>query len=117
MPRRAFLAIAGGLLAAPLAAETQQAGKVPKIGIIYPGAPVLPSATNPFWTRLTELGWSEGQNLTVQRRAAAEDSDRISDLAAELVKLKVDVIMVSAGAMARRVQQATWDGPHVRGRW
>jgi putative ABC transport system substrate-binding protein len=108
MDRRAFIdALAGGLLAAPLVAEAQQAGRASKIGIIYLNAPVPPSAANPFWQHMEELGWSEGKNLIVERRGAAEVWDRIPALTAELVNLKVDLIIVSAGAMARSVQQAT----------
>ncbi len=96
MERRTFLVmIAGGLLAAPLAAEGQQAGKVYRIGLLssfYP--PDRGSKAPPLLTQaLSELGWVEGRNLVIEWRWAEEKYDRLPELAAELVRLKVDVIV------------------------
>ncbi len=94
--RRAFICtLAGGLLAAPLAAQAQQAGKVYRIGVLssfYPpgrGAQVAPLLTQ----ALSELGWIEGRNIVIEGRWAEEKYDRLPELAAELVRLKVDVIV------------------------
>src|SRR6202162_1503155 len=95
MERRTFIGvIAGGLLAAPLAAEAQQAGKVPRIGFL--GTRTL-SDTSPFLDAfrqgLRELGWVEGQNIVIDYRFAEGRFDRLPDLAAELVRLKVELML------------------------
>ena len=93
--RRVFVGtVAGGLLAAPLAADAQQAGKVPRIGFLGTRSP---SDTSPrldaFRQALRELGWVEGQNIVIDYRYAEGRLDRLPDLAAELVRLKVDIIL------------------------
>ena len=95
MKRRAFLGvITGSLLAAPLAAEAQQAGKVPRIGFLSATSPSdRPHLLDAFRHRLRELGWVEGQNIVIDYRYAEDRVDRLPDLAAELVRLKVDLIM------------------------
>jgi ABC-type uncharacterized transport system substrate-binding protein len=85
------------LLAAPLAADAQQAGKVPRIGYLRVTSPSdRPPLLDAFRQRLRELGWVEGQNIVIDYRYAEGRVDRLPDLAAELVRLKVDLI-VSAG--------------------
>jgi len=97
MERRTFLGvITGGLLAAPLAAEAQQAGKVWRIGYLMEGPnfrlyPELPS--NRFVESLRNLGYVEGQNLVLEHRYADNKTERIPGFAAELVRLKVDLIV------------------------
>ncbi|SRR5712691_10210986 len=97
MDRRAFIgAMAGGLLAAPLAAEAQQAGKVWRIGLLMegPNKNLHPeSAANRFVDGLRDLGYVEGQNLVIEYRYADNRPERIPEFAAELVRLKVDVIV------------------------
>ena len=98
MDRRAFLAGAAALLAAPLAAEAQQAGKVWRIGVLAGSPPTTPEAARPWealMLRLRELGYVEGQNLVVERRWAEGRADRYHELAAELVALKPDVIIAA----------------------
>ena len=94
------------LLAAPLAAEGQQARKVPKIGVLTLNSPVVLPGEEFFWERLRELGWVEGQNVVVERRGAAGEIDRLPIVAAELVKLKVDVMTIWGGGLARQAQGA-----------
>jgi putative ABC transport system substrate-binding protein len=96
--RRAFIGtLAGGLLGAPLAAGAQQAGKVPRIGFLSATSPSdRPPLLDAFRQGLRELGWVEGQNIVIDYRYAEGRVDRLPDLAAELVRLKVDLI-VSAG--------------------
>ena len=91
MERRTFMAlISGGLLAAPLAAEAQPAGKVYRIGVLE-GTPVALNAANleAFRQGLQELGYVERQNYAIEYRSADGRPDRFPDLAAELVRLKV----------------------------
>jgi len=89
------------LLAAPLAPDAQQAGKVPRIGFLGVTSPSdRPSHLDAFRQRLRELGWVEGQNIVIDYRYAEGRVDRLPDLAAELVRLKVDLIVASAGTQA-----------------
>jgi len=93
--RRDFVGtLAGGLLAAPLAGEAQQAGKVWRIGILSPfSAPSGPSPSfDAFRVGLREFGWIEGQNFTTEYRWAEGKYEGLPALAADLVRLKVDVI-------------------------
>jgi ABC-type uncharacterized transport system substrate-binding protein len=93
--RRAFLGtLAGGLLAAPLAAEAQPAGKVLRIGFLSLTSPSdRPALLDAFRQGLRELGWVEGQNIVIDYRYAEGRVDRLPDLAAGLVRLKVDLIV------------------------
>jgi putative ABC transport system substrate-binding protein len=111
--RRTFLAGTGAvLLAAPLAAEGQQAGKVWRIGILAPGIPQDPSRS-PLLQPLRDLGYVENQNLVVERRYAEGKIDRLPDLAAELVQLKVDVIFTVSTPGVQAAQKATRTIPIV----
>ena len=94
MDRRAFLGtLTGGLLAAPLAAEAQQRGKVWRIG-------VLSTADGPDWEAfrqgLRALGYVEGRNMFIEYRWHAGKYENLPALAADLVKLNVDVIVPAA---------------------
>ena len=105
--RRAFITVLGGAAAWPLAARAQQAGKVPTIGFL---GTTTASAWGP-WTaafvqRLRELGWIEGRNLAIEYRWADGRTGRFTEIAAEFVRLKVDVI-VTGGLSAVAVKQAT----------
>jgi len=106
--RRHFITLLGGAAAAwPLAARAQQAGKVPTIGFL---GTTTASAWGP-WTaafvqRLRELGWIEGRNLAIEYRWADGRTGRFTEIAAEFVRLKVDVI-VTGGLSAVAVKQAT----------
>ena len=100
--------------AAPLAAEAQQAGKVYRIG--YLSAPTRASVEQvlqAFLRKLRELGWVEGQNLIIEYRWADGKIERLPDLAAELVRLKVDVIVAPAGSAALAAKNATSSIPVV----
>ena len=116
MERRTFLGIAGGLLAAPLAAEGQQA-KVPRIGILSP-APVGSDAGRPydaFREALRELGYLEGKTILLEFRLA-NGYERLPGLAADLVRLKVDVIVTDGGEVTARIAtKATSTIPIVMG--
>src|SRR6476469_6976459 len=94
MDRRDTVLALLALGAAPLVADAQQAGKVPRIGFLSATSPSdRPPLLDAFRQRLRELGWVEGQNIVIDYRYAEGRLDRLSDLAAELVRLKVDVIV------------------------
>jgi len=97
-----------GLLAAPLAAEAQRAGHVYRVGFLDDVSPRNVPWLAAFERRLVELGYVEGKNLVIEFRSAAGRVDRLRDLAAELVGLKLDVIAHLGGPDgARALQQAT----------
>jgi len=110
--RRRFLGtLAGGLLAAPLAAGAQQAGrKVPHIGILtllnFPD-PNLPGVWGAFRQGLRDLGYVEGQNIAMEYRAAEGKLERLPDLAAELVRLNVDIIISETTPATAAAKKAT----------
>ena len=113
--RRTFLTGAGAvLLAAPRAAEAQPAGRVPRIGFLGTRSP---SDTSPyldaFRQGLRELGRVEGQNIVIDYRFAEGRFDRLSDLAAELVRLKVDIIVAATTPAAVAAKKATETIPIV----
>jgi putative ABC transport system substrate-binding protein len=112
--RRAFIAgsLALGLLTAPLATEAQQIPRVPKIGLLRIGSP---PDTNPaaFLQGLRDLGYVEGQNIIIEYRWAAGRAERIPELTAELVRLKVDVIVSTGDTGALAAKQATSTIPIV----
>jgi putative ABC transport system substrate-binding protein len=94
------------LLALPPIVEAQQQANLPRIGVLaLHSPPVLPGEAV-VWERMRQLGWIEGKTVTVERRGAAGDLNRIPDLAADLVALNLDVIMISTGASARRALNA-----------
>jgi len=100
MRRRAFITLLGGAAATwPLAARAQPAGKRYTIGYLSAGSFVLVEATAAFTDALRELGWVEGKNVAFQRRYAENRLERLAEFAAELVHLKVDVI-VAEGTLA-----------------
>jgi putative ABC transport system substrate-binding protein len=109
--RRTFLVtFAGGILAAPLAAEAQTAEKVYRIGML--GSSASDPLVEAFKQGLRELGYVEGRNIMVEYRSAEGRTERLPDLAADLVRLKVDVIVASSqGAVAAK--QATTTIPIV----
>ena len=112
MDRRAFLGtLAGVLLAAPLAAEAQQRPKTARIGFLSLSSG--PTPTMDISPGLRELGWIEGQNIAVEYRWAAGREDQLPTLAAELVRLKVDVIVTSSGLAAQAAKRATATIPIV----
>src|SRR5215472_17132771 len=108
MKRRDFITLLGGAAAAwPLAARAQQAGKVPTIGFLGANTPSAQSRwTAAFVQRLRELGWIEGRTIAIEYRWAEGRFERLADLATELVRLKVDVI-VTTGAAVSAAKQAT----------
>jgi putative ABC transport system substrate-binding protein len=113
--RRAFLAGAAALLAAPLAAEAQQAGKVYRVGILTNKAsdPAEARLWQAFRSGLRERGWIEGQNILIEFRAAEGNTARLPELAADLVRLKVDLIVARASIWVQPAKEATSSIPIV----
>jgi putative tryptophan/tyrosine transport system substrate-binding protein len=115
--RRAFLGtLAGSLLAAPLAAEAQAPSKVPRAGYLSPGSasdPRRAALFGAFQQGLRDFGYVEGKTIRIEARFAEGNYDRLPDLAAELVRLKVDVIVAYATPAVQAAQKATRTIPIV----
>ena len=108
MDRRAFIGtLAGGLLAAPLAVEAQQAGKVYRIGLLSGGSAAVPDLLRLSEDRLRALGYIEGQNFVVERRYAEGKLDELPRPVTELLQARVDLIVTVGTPAARSAQQAT----------
>ncbi len=117
MKRRDFITLLGGAAAWPLVARAQQPDRTRLIGILSPGRPELPdpifNVLNAFLQRLHEIGYTEGQNLTIERHFANGSSDRLRELAAELVRRKPDLVVAFSTTAARPAKQATGTIPIV----
>ena len=112
MKRRTFLAmVPASLLAAPLAAEAQLPPKTARIGFLSLSSGATP--TMEISPGLRELGWIEGQNITIEYRWAAGRVDQLPALATELVRLKVDIIVTSSTLAAQAAKRATSTIPIV----
>ena len=108
MRRRTFIAALGGAAAWPLVARAQQSANLPTIGFL--GA-TTPSPETP-WTaafvqRLRELGWIEGRNIAIEYRWAEGRDERFAEIAAEFIRLKVDVILTYATPSSIAAKKAT----------
>jgi hypothetical protein len=108
MKRRAFIILLGGAAVAwSGAARGQQAGKLPTVGFLGTSTPSAWSQwTAAFLHRLRELGWIDGRTVGIEYRWAENRRERFSEIAAEFVRLKVDVI-VTAGLGVNAAKQAT----------
>jgi putative ABC transport system substrate-binding protein len=116
MQRRDFLMALGLAAMWPLPVQAEQPVKVPRIGCIVTGSLELPETRanlNAFLQRLRELGYVDGQNITVEVRAANSKMERYPALISELVGLKVDVIVAPNSLAGRAAQQATTTIPIV----
>jgi putative ABC transport system substrate-binding protein len=115
MDRRTFIGVvAGGMLAVSLAARAQPVGKIYRIGMLEP-IPAAQNAVNLDALRkgLRNLGYVEGRNLIIEYRSADGHAERFPDLAAELVRLKVDLIVTRGTPAARASKSATETIPVV----
>ena len=114
MNRRVFLGTLA-LLAVPLAVEGQHTGKLPRVGVLSPGAPPPGDAFRQrelFEAGLREVGWTPGSNILVEYRYAEGKLDRLPALAADLVRIPVDVI-IARGLTIAAARQATAKIPIV----
>jgi len=103
MDRRAFIRMVGGsILAAPLAAKAQQAEKIPRLGyLVLPPLAETPSPERAaFLAALRDLGWIDGKTITIEYRSAKWNAELLDDLAEELVRMKVDIILAVGGGSA-----------------
>src|SRR5262245_45038263 len=109
MRRREFITLLGGAAAAwPLAARAQQLAKLPTIGFLGAATPVTTSQwTAAFIQRLRELGWVDGRNVAIEYRWAEGRAERYTEIAAEFVRLKVDVIVTYSSPPVLAAKQAT----------
>ena len=114
MRRRQFLIVLGGTVtASPFAVRAQPATKLPTIGFLGAGTAVTWGPwVSAFVQRLGELGWIEGRNLAIEIRWAEGRSERFAEIAAEFVRLKLDIIVTSSTA-ASAAKQATTTIPIV----
>jgi len=112
MDRLAFIStLAGGLLAAPLAAEGQQTGRAVRIGFL--SSALSPTGLEPFRQGLGERGYREGRNVAIEARFAGLALEQLPGLAAELVQLHVDVIVTASTPAAQAAKNATKSIPIV----
>src|ERR1700731_3052288 len=114
MQRREFIKLIGGAAAVawPLAARAQQPGKLPHIGVLVSASPPHPFA-DAFWRGLRALGYTEGHNIKVEFRYTDGRSDRAEELAEELVRLGVDVIVAHFAIAVSAAMAATRTIPIV----
>ena len=108
----AFLLALALAMTAPIVTEVQAGEKVVRIGILRPGSPPDPFVET-FRQALQELGYAEGRNLSIEIRWAEGRDERLPDLAADLVRLKVDVIVAGGGPPVVAARQATATIPIV----
>jgi putative ABC transport system substrate-binding protein len=113
--RREFLSLVGGATAAwPIVARAQQRERMRHIGFLGTTTPpAWTSWTDAFVQRLRELGWIEGRNVTIEYRWAESRPERLSEIAAEFARLKVDVIFTAGASSAIAARRATSDVPIV----
>ncbi len=106
--RRIFIAtLTLGLILAPLAVDAQQAGKVYRVGFLWDSPAVFPDAIEAFRQGLRDLGYMEGRNIVIEYRWAEGKPERMRELAEELVRLKVDVIMAPSSIYTGAAKRAT----------
>ena len=115
MDRRRFLLTwLAGALSAAFAAEAQPAGRIPRVGVLYGGNPSVPNRCDEgFRQGLAELGYVEGKSIFLEVRWAEAKVDRARELAAELVRLKVDAIFAPGTMVAQSVKQTNGAIPLV----
>jgi ABC-type uncharacterized transport system substrate-binding protein len=106
--RREFITLLGGAAALPLAARAQQTAKLPIIGFLGQSTPVVESQRlDAFLKRLRELGWTEGRTVAIEYAWGQGSSERFAEIAADFVRLKVDVIVTAGTPNVIAAKQAT----------
>ena len=112
-----LIVLAVDLLSAPPAADAQPSRKSYRVGYLGPGSTsTLPAALQAFRHELRERGYTEGQNLTIEYRWAGGQDDRLQGLAEQLVRLKVDVIVVEGHTPAIQAAKRIPPDDMARGR-
>jgi putative ABC transport system substrate-binding protein len=107
MRRRDFIVALGSAVAWPFVANAQQADRVNRIGFLWENPTTFPDALEAFRRELRRRGYVEGRNLTIEFRWAEGKPDRMRELAEELVRLRVDVIMAPSSVYTAAAMQAT----------
>src|SRR5262245_9875336 len=116
MRRREFIALVGSSVAVwPLAAHAQQPGKTPRVGYIRAGTPRNDPFREEFVRGMRDLGYVEGRNIAYEFRHYGDDVESIPSLIGELLRAKVDIIVVGGTAAIRAAQSATQSIPIVMG--
>ncbi len=110
MNRRAFIALMGGAAAGPRAARAQQAERMRRIGLLLVSGP---EPLGPFREALADVGYVEGKNIQIEIRSAQGQDTRLPELAAELVRSRVDVIIAVQTPAAHAAKNATRDIPII----
>jgi len=113
MRRREVMLLLGGAMTAPLTARAQQAGKVYRIGFLGDSPAVYPDAIEAFRQGLRDLGYVEGRNIAIEYRWAEGKPERMRELAEELARLRVDVIIVPSSIYTEAAKRATSTIPIV----
>jgi putative ABC transport system substrate-binding protein len=114
MKRREFFMVGAAAAAWPFAARAQQAAKIPTVGLVSSStAAIERPRRDAFVARLAELGWVEGRSVMIEVRAAEGVVERAGEIAAELARLKVDVIVMSGDAQVLAAKRAAPDIPIV----
>ena len=110
----ASILFAGALLAVAVTGEAQQPGKMVRIGFLDPSTPSgMAVLVEAFRQELSKLGWIEGKNISIEYRFAEQKTERLPELAADLVRLKVDVILTRATTATLAAKRATTTIPIV----
>jgi len=108
MKRRELITLLGGAAVWPITALAQEPGKLRIIGYMGSNTPSAQSTwTTPFLRRLRELGWIEGRNFAIEYRWGEGRNDSFAEIAADFVRLKVDVIVTYSAAPVLAAKQAT----------
>src|SRR5260370_30165812 len=107
LKRREFITLLGGAAAWPVVARAQQTGKLPTIGFLGASPSIESQRIAAFVQRLRELAWIDGRNLAIEYRWAEGRNERYAEIAAEFVRLKVDVIVTVATPPTLAAKQAT----------
>src|SRR4030095_11591453 len=111
-----FFAIVVTLTVCGVRTEAQQSVKVPRIGFLNAGSPsAIAARLEAFQQGLRELGYVDGKSIVIEHRSAEGKTDRLPELAVELVRLKVDVIVAGGPQSTRAAKEATSTIPIVMG--
>jgi len=113
MRRRTFIAILGAAAAWPVAARAQKTARMPRLGVLLYSAPQDDPQARALQEGLRDLGYIDGQNISIEYRFAEGKVERLPDLAADLVRLKPDVLFPIGGDVAPFVSKATQTIPIV----
>ena len=115
MRRREFIAVIGGAVAWPLAARAKQSGKLPRVGILSPAADEAAATLVAFRKAIRDLGYVEGETIILDFRLSNGNFDALPELALQLVRVPVDVIVTDSTGATQAAANATRTIPIVIG--